>query len=158
MIHLSVALPAYLFSFFRSRHDLGLEILALRQQLAVLKRRHPRPRLKRRDRMFWAVLCRLWGRWSDALIIVKPETVVRWHRAGFRLYWRWRSRVPWLGRRKIEPNVFELVKRMARENPRPSCLMVRAPGGILGVLRRCCSSNQLLVSVLIYCIKRPARG
>ena len=59
----------------------------------------------------------LWDRWTDALIIVKPETVVRWHRAGFRLYWRFRSRVSWLGRRKIEPNVFELVKRMAKENP-----------------------------------------
>ena len=122
MIHLTFMTLAYLFSFVRSRHDLGMEILALRQQLAVLKRRHPRPRLKRRDRMFWAALCCLWDRWTDALIIVKPETVVRWHRVGFRLYWRWRSRVPWLGRRKIEPNVLELVRRMAS-----ACLRVFEP-------------------------------
>ena len=112
-----LALLKYLLGFVRSRHDLGLEILALRQQLAVFKRRHPRPCLKRRDRLFWVALCSLWDRWIDALILVKPETVVRWHRAGFHLYWQFRSRASWLGRRKIEPNVFELVKRVAGENP-----------------------------------------
>ena len=107
MTQVLLALLKYLLGFIRSRHNLGLEILALRQQLAVFKRWRPRPCLKRCDRLFWVALCSLWDRWIDALIIVKPETVVRWHRAGFRLYWRFRSRVSWLGRRKIEPNVFE---------------------------------------------------
>jgi putative transposase len=71
--------------FFRSRYNLGLEILALRQQLDVLKRKTPRPGLRRQDRVFWVLLRRIWPLWSNALIVVKPETVVAWHRAGFRL-------------------------------------------------------------------------
>jgi putative transposase len=117
MIQLALIVLSYLRAFFRSRHDLGLEILALRQQLAVFRRRHPQPHLKRRDRLFWVALQSLWARWSDALIIVKPETVVGWHRAGFRLYWRFRSRFPRLGRPRIAANVHEMVKRMAKENP-----------------------------------------
>jgi transposase InsO family protein len=105
---------AYLRAFLRTRHDLGLEILALRQQVAVLKRKHPRPRLNNLDRLFWLALRRLWSRWADALVLVKPETVVGWHRAGFRLYWRLRSRG---GGRKIDADVFEIVRRMALENP-----------------------------------------
>ncbi|HEY1206995.1 MAG: integrase core domain-containing protein [Bryobacteraceae bacterium] len=107
-------LLAYLRAFLRTRHDLGLEILALRQQVAVLKRKHPRPRLSGVDRLFWIALRRIWPRWMEALILVKPETVVGWHRAGFRLYWRLRSRG---GGRKIGIDVFEIVRRMARENP-----------------------------------------
>ena len=83
--------------FFRSRCDLLLENLALRQQLGVFKRKHPRPRLAATDKLFWVMLRRLWAGWSGALILVQPETVVRWHRKGFRLYWTWLSR-----RRKIE--------------------------------------------------------
>src|SRR5438874_1608908 len=78
---------------------IGLEVLALRQQLAVLKRKHPRPHLGRIDRLFWVALSALWTRWSDALILVKPDTVVRWHRAGLRIYWRFRAR---LGRRRLD--------------------------------------------------------
>ena len=84
--------------FVCSRRDTALEVLALRQQVAVLKRQRPRPTLTRLDRFFWTTLRHLWPRWSDVLLIVKPETVVRWHRAGFRLYWRWRSRQRWAGR------------------------------------------------------------
>src|SRR6266480_953730 len=82
MLHF-LFLLSYLRSFLRSRHHLGLEVLALRQQLAVLKRKHPRPQLRRADRLFWIALSTLWARWSDALILVKPDTVARWHRAGF---------------------------------------------------------------------------
>jgi hypothetical protein len=109
-----LALFLYLRAFVCSRHDLGLEILALRQQLAVLKRRRPRPRLNRMDRLFWMTLRRWWPRWADALIVVQPETVVGWHRAGFRLYWRLRSRG---GGRRIEGDAFEVIKRMPHENP-----------------------------------------
>jgi hypothetical protein len=68
-----------------------LEVLALRQQLAVLKRKRPRPALNSLDRLFWTGLRWLWPRWSDVLLIVKPEAVVGGHRAGFRRYWRWLS-------------------------------------------------------------------
>jgi hypothetical protein len=98
MLRLVFTLLVYLRGFLRSRHDLGLEILALRQQLAVLKRKRPRPHLKRRDRLFWVMLHLLWDRWHDALILVEPDTVVGWHRSSFRLYWRVRSRAPRFGR------------------------------------------------------------
>jgi hypothetical protein len=72
--------------FLQSRADTVVEVLALRQQVAVLKRRRPRPPLRPLDRLFWTILRATWSRWKDALVIVKPETVVGWHRAGFRLY------------------------------------------------------------------------
>jgi putative transposase len=68
-------------AFFCSRHDLGLELIALHQQLGVLKRKNPRPRLGRWDRLFWVALRRFWSRWAQVLIVVKPETVVSWCRA-----------------------------------------------------------------------------
>jgi hypothetical protein len=72
--------------FFRDRGEVALEVLALRQQLAVLKRKRLRPRLSGLDRLFWTTLRGVWSRWTDVLVIVKPETVVGWHRAGFRLW------------------------------------------------------------------------
>jgi putative transposase len=103
-------------AFFRSRYNLGLEILALRQQLGVLKRKTPRPRLRRQDRAFWILLRRFWPLWSHALIVVKPETVVAWHRAGFRLFWRFRSRPKSIGRPKIDAEVRAIIRRMIKEN------------------------------------------
>jgi len=100
---------------FRSRCDVALEVLALRQQLAALKRKRPRPKLNRSDRIFWTMLRHVWSRWTDALVIVKPETVFGWHRAGFRLYWRWRSRARG-GRPKIAPEIRVLILRLAEEN------------------------------------------
>jgi hypothetical protein len=88
MAWLSFVVLAYLRAFLLPRHDLGLEAVALRQQLAVFKRKQARPKLRNLDRIFWVVLRRLWLGWTDALIIVRPETVVSWHRAGFRLFWR----------------------------------------------------------------------
>jgi hypothetical protein len=101
--------------FFRSRSDTALEILALRQQVAVLKRKRPRPTLNSLDRLFWTFLRGSWSRWKEVLVIVKPETVIAWHRAGFRLYWRWRSR-PRGGRPKITEEVRNLIRRLAEEN------------------------------------------
>ena len=76
-----------------SRAALQLEILALRQQLAVLHHRDSkRPRLRPIDRFFWACLSKLWPGWRNPLIIVKPDTVVAWSRKGFRLFWTWKSR------------------------------------------------------------------
>jgi putative transposase len=102
--------------FLRSRSDTALEVLALRQQVAVLKRKRPRPVLNSLDRLFWTTLRRLWPRWSDLLVIVKPETVVGWHRAGFRLYWRWRSR-PRGGHPRMSEEIRDLIRPLAEENP-----------------------------------------
>jgi putative transposase len=102
--------------FFRSRSDTALEVLALRQQVAVLKRKRPRPLLNSLDRLFWTALRHFWSRWADVLVIVKPETVIGWHRVGFRLYWRWRSR-PRGGRSKITEEIRVLIRRLAQENP-----------------------------------------
>src|SRR6202158_2299884 len=107
-----------LFALCRSRGGLALENLALRHQLSVLSRRHPRPRLTSIDRFFWVMMRRIWARWIDALIIVKPDTVIGWHRAGFRLYWRFRSRVKKrVGRPRTGQETRNLIQRMAAENP-----------------------------------------
>jgi hypothetical protein len=102
--------------FFCSRTDTAVEILALRQQLAVLKRKRPRPPLRRLDRLFWTILRRYWSRWAEVLVIVRPSTVVGWHRTGFRLYWRWRSGLR-NGRPQISQEIRGLVRRLAVENP-----------------------------------------
>ena len=102
---------------FCSRRDLLLENLALRQQLAVLKERRPRPRFSASDKLFWTTLCRLWSKWQRALILVQPETVVRWHRAGFKRYWKWISRHrTCAGRRCVSRELRELIFRMVTEN------------------------------------------
>jgi hypothetical protein len=77
--------------FFSSRQDLILENLALRQQLAVFERERPKPRFRLSDRLFWVLLRRMWPGWKRTLILVQPGTVIRWHRAGFKLYWTWLS-------------------------------------------------------------------
>lgn len=89
--------------------------LALRQQLAIYAHRNPRPRLSSFDRAFWVALFRFWSRWKTALVLVQPETVVRWHREGFRLYWRWISKAN-RGRPRIDPDLRKLIRRMAMEN------------------------------------------
>ena len=82
MLEFLLAALAAVRVFLRSRQDTALEILALRQQLAVLKRKRPRPRLNPLDRLFWTALRRFWSRWAEVLVMVKPQTVVAWHRAG----------------------------------------------------------------------------
>jgi putative transposase len=115
MVHFLLAVLSALRVFLRSRSDTALEILALRQQVAVLKRKRPRPQLHSGDRFFWSTLRCLWSRWADVLLIVKPETVVGWHRAGFRVYWRWRSR-PRGGRPRITKELRDLIRHLAKEN------------------------------------------
>lgn len=102
---------------FRSRRDLLSENLALRQQLMVLARRNPQPRLTQSDRLFWLALRRLWPGWRQALVLVQPDTVVRWHRAGFELYWKWLSRKhPVVGRKPTSAEVREVIFRLVAEN------------------------------------------
>jgi putative transposase len=107
-----------LIRLLRARRSLLLENLALRQQLAVLKRRHSRPRLDLLDKLFWVAIRRFWSAWQQSLIAVTPETVVRWHRGGFRLYWKLISKVrrP-VGRPQTSKEVRELISRMVVENP-----------------------------------------
>ena len=111
-------LLATLSSIFCSRASLLLENLALRHQIGVLKRSaRKRPKLTSGDRLLWICLSRLWGGWHSALAIVKPETVVAWHRAAFRLFWTWKVRRGQLGRPLIPREVRDLIRRMCRENP-----------------------------------------
>src|SRR2546422_1673106 len=103
-------------SSVRTHRELALENLALRQQLAVWKARQPRPRLTEMDRIFWVLLSRLWTSWRDSVHVVRPETVVGWHRHGFRCYWAWKSRHR-RGRPRLETELRDLIRRMSRANP-----------------------------------------
>ena len=108
-------LVASLPAFLRTRREQAVVEVALRQQLAIYTEKQPRPRLTAADRGFWIALLRFWPRWRSALAIVRPETVIRWHRKEFRLYWRSVSR-PGPGRPRISPEMRDLIRRMATEN------------------------------------------
>lgn len=103
---------SFLRAFLGPRAVITAENLALRQQLAVLQVSVKRPRLRCRDRIFWVWLSRIWAGWRSCLMIVKPETVVRWHREGFKLFWRWKSRKR-PGRPKTETEIRNLIRCMA---------------------------------------------
>ena len=102
-------------ALFRSREEQAIVELALRQQLAVYAQDRPRPRLSPLDRAFWVALSRLWPRWRESLVVVRPETVIRWHRQRFRRYWRSIS-TPGPGRPPISKEIQELIVRMTTEN------------------------------------------
>jgi putative transposase len=101
---------------FASRAELAAENLALRHQLGVLGRSVKRPRLRKRDRIFWVLLSKLWPDWRTALVVVKPATVVAWHRKGFTLYWSWKSRRSGRGRPAVAAEIRELIGTMSRAN------------------------------------------
>jgi len=105
-------------SILHSRTALQLENLALRHQIGVLQRSsRKRPKLTLVDRLLWVWLSRIWSGWRPALAIVRPETVVAWHRKGFRLFWTWKVRHGQLGRPVISREVRDLIRKMCRENP-----------------------------------------
>jgi transposase InsO family protein len=116
---MGVAKAIFLFvrGILKDRPSLALENLALRQQLGVLERSVKRPPLGARDRVFWVWLSRLWKGWRSCLVLVQPETVIAWHRQGFKLYWRWKSRNLAPGRPKVEREIRDLIRRMSKENP-----------------------------------------
>ena len=97
--------------------NLLLENLALRQQLAIMKQKNKRPKIRVMDRIFWVLLSWIWKDWKSVLIVVKPETVIRWHRKGFKLFWAYKSRKKGVGRPLLDSETRELIKKMARENP-----------------------------------------
>lgn len=118
MLRILRVIMATFCEILRSRRDLLLENLALRQQLAILAKKRPQSRLSSTDKLFWIVLRRLWPGWRRALLIVEPSTVIRWNSKGFKLYWKWisRHRVH-LGRKPVSKELRELIFRMVAENP-----------------------------------------
>jgi transposase InsO family protein len=106
----------YSFSVIRSQHELAMEVLALRHQITVLKRQKSRPKLRPWDRCLWITLVRVWANWKSSLIIFQPETIIGWQRAGFRMFWRWKSRRR-RGRPGKDPELIQLIRRMWALNP-----------------------------------------
>src|SRR5271168_2217557 len=108
----------WLVSSFSCRVDLVLDNLALRRQLLALHALRPRRRLTALHKLFWVALRMCWSGWRKPLILVTPRTVVNWHRAGFRLYWTWVSRVRQVGgRKRVSKEARALIFRMVAENP-----------------------------------------
>ena len=87
-------LVLFIWSKFNVTSNLAAENLALRHQLAVMKRTNKRPKIRRADRLFWVFLSLIWSPWRKSLVIVTPDTVVRWHRKGFKLFWKFKSNTP----------------------------------------------------------------
>ncbi len=131
MLTLRACLIARLCQTFADHRDLLLENAALRQQLAVYQRTGSQPKLTAADRLFWVWLSRFWQPWRSSLLIVKPETVVKWHRQAWKRYWTWKSRRGSRGHPRIPLEVRELIIRMARENPLWGAQRVR--GELLGL-------------------------
>ena len=113
-LHLLAAATA---ATLKSRTALQLENLVLRHQLGVLQRSVKRPKFTGADRFLWAQLSQFWTGWRSALVIVKPATVIGWHRKGFRLFWTWKVRHGQPGRPTIPQDVRELIRKMSRDNP-----------------------------------------
>src|SRR5260370_1884015 len=108
----------WLVSSFSCRADLVLENLALSRQLLALHAQRPRRRWTALHKLFWVALRMCWSRWRQPLVLVTPRTVVNWHRAGFRLYWTWVSRIRQVGgRKRVSKEVRALIFRMVAENP-----------------------------------------
>ncbi|MGO8930330.1 MAG: integrase core domain-containing protein [Limisphaerales bacterium] len=116
MFAIAAALLRYLLFWLCPKHELALENLALRQQIAVLNRPAHKPRLLGQDRLFWVVLKAWWPNWRAALILFQPETVLGWQRAGFKMFWRWKSR-PRGGRPRKDDALIQLIRRMSSVNP-----------------------------------------
>src|ERR1700687_4494110 len=113
MVTILFAVVSILVFRFRSRAALELRLVALQHQLTVLRRQRPgRPQLSSLDRLLWVWLYRIWPQVIDVMVLAKPATVIQWHRTGFRLYWRWRSRHP--GRPKIDTEIRDLIRRMSK--------------------------------------------
>ena len=118
-LRMSIELPLILSIIavvFKVRADLIAENLALRHQLLCLGDRKSRPRLRRVDRVFWVLLARFWCGWRESLTMVKQATVLAWHRKGFKLFWRWKSRKRGSGRPRVSVEVRKLISEMAEMN------------------------------------------
>ncbi len=143
-----LVLLRHLRTLLAGRASLVAENLALRQQLAVLQPKAPKPMLSAWDRVFWIILLRWFPDWKSWLIIVKPETVVRWHRVGFRLFWRWKSRGK-PGRPAIPRDVQALICRIANENSLWGIPRIQAELRLLG--------HDLPESTIAKYVQRPRK-
>ncbi len=117
-------------ALLKPRLSLVTENLALRQQSVILRRNTSRPGLRNRDRLFWVALSHLWRDWRSILVIVKPETVIKWHRQGFKCYWRWKSRSG--GRPRIDRQIRDVIRRISSENPTWGVPRIQAELHLLG--------------------------
>jgi putative transposase len=116
MLQLLLLLLRGLLTGLRSRRDLALENLVLRHQLHVVLRTNPNPGLRNQDRVLWVWVRLLWPKgWRQRLLVVQPDTVLRWHRKGWRLYWSWKSRTR-LGRPRLSREVRDLIAWISQEN------------------------------------------
>ena len=125
------AILTFLRAFFVSRANLAAENVILRQQLIVVHRSAPHPKLRRTDRILLCWLSMLWPGWRSSLLIVQPATVVSWHRQGFKLYWRWKSRKK-PGRPKVDWEIRDLIRRMCQENPTWGAPRIQSELALLG--------------------------
>ena len=114
---------------FRSRQQLILENLCLRQQLTVALRGQKRPKLNNKNRRFWILIHRLLPQWQDILLIVKPDTILKWHRRGWKTYWRFICCRKRSGRKPIPLQLRQLIRQMAKDNP--LCGQIRILGELL---------------------------
>ena len=127
-------LACFLAAAVKSKSRLAAENLCLRQQLVILQWRQARPRVRDADRRFWVLACRWSSNWRDHLIIVKPDTVIRWHRIGGKAHWRRRSRRPGkAGRKPTDRETQRLIHRMALENPLWGQRRIQAEPALLGI-------------------------
>ena len=132
----TILLPslATVVGLLRSRAVLHLEILALRQQLAMVTAGEPRrPRIRRREGIFWVWFYRLWPGCLETLRVFKADLLVRWHRQGFRLYWTWKSRPRRPGRPALAPDLRALIRRLSRDNPLWGAPRVHGELQLLGI-------------------------
>src|SRR5215471_19503642 len=118
MLGLVILTLSFLFWSFRTQAAVQAEIIALRHQLVLLRRTQNTKRLalRRADRCLWVWLSQLWSGWRSALVIVKPETVIAWHRQGFRRYWTWKIRHGRTGRPGVSKETRNLIQTMSRMN------------------------------------------
>ena len=134
----------------RSQRSLVCENLALRHQLAVLRRTAPHPRLRRSDRLFWVLLSRLWSGWTDVVSVVQPATVIRWQRSGFTLFWTWKSHRNRPGRPAVALEVRALIRRMSTANPLWGAPRIHGELQKLGI-----EISQATVSKYVVRLRRP---
>ena len=132
MLEVISALLRSLLSGFQSHSWLVFENLALRHQLAVLERQAPRPRVRPADRLLWVGLLRFWPDWQQVLLLVQPQTVIAWHRLGFRLFWRWKSRARG-GRPHVDGALIGLIRQMWQANPTWGSPRIQAELAKLGI-------------------------
>src|SRR2546428_12533876 len=125
--------------YFQSSAEVQLEILALRHQIAVLQRKTPKPKLTSADRRLWVWPSRSWFRWRSALVVVKPDTVINWHRRGFRWYWTWKVRHGKAGRPGVPPAYSTGLNSRNRRQRQPRCpgsFRAMRPGNVESVTCR----------------------